>query len=176
AAALLALPVRAVLDAPERLVDLRDQLPLAVTDAQREVAAVLQRGPVGWIGEQLAALTHPVDRAQGLPQQLSTSLVSQFLEGAKFTLSHAASTRCGTLAPGVWARNDGVTDLPIAYLDTFSGISGDMTVGALLDLGLPIERVREAVDVLGLAGVEVWAERTERSAIAATKFQVRVHG
>jgi len=66
--------------------------------------------------------------------------------------------------------------LSIAYLDTFSGISGDMTVGALLDLGLPIERVREAVDVLGLEGVEVWAERTERSAIAATKFQVRVHG
>ena len=66
--------------------------------------------------------------------------------------------------------------MSIAYLDTFSGISGDMTVGALLDLGLPIERVREAVDVLGLDGVEVWAERTERSAIAATKFQVRVHG
>src|SRR6516162_612985 len=51
-----------------------------------------------------------------------------------------------------------------------------MTVGALLDLGLPIERVREAIGVLGLDGVEVWAERTERSAIAATKFQVRVHG
>ena len=64
----------------------------------------------------------------------------------------------------------------ISYLDTFSGISGDMTVGALLDLGLPIERVRDAVSTLGLDGVEVWAERTERSGIAATKFQVRVHG
>src|SRR5262245_19727584 len=51
-----------------------------------------------------------------------------------------------------------------------------MTVGALLDLGLPIERVRDAVSTLGLDGVEVWAERTERSGIAATKFQVRVHG
>src|SRR5262245_22951904 len=51
-----------------------------------------------------------------------------------------------------------------------------MTVGALLDLGLPIERVREAISTLGLDGVEVWTERTERSAIAATKFQVRVHG
>ena len=66
--------------------------------------------------------------------------------------------------------------MPIAYLDTFSGISGDMTVGALLDLGLSIEHVREAIDVLGLDDVEVWTERTERSAIAATKFQVRVHG
>jgi pyridinium-3,5-bisthiocarboxylic acid mononucleotide nickel chelatase len=66
--------------------------------------------------------------------------------------------------------------LRISYLDTFSGISGDMTVGALLDLGLPIERVRDAVSTLGLDGVEVWAERTERSGISATKFQVRVHG
>lgn len=64
----------------------------------------------------------------------------------------------------------------IAYLDTFSGISGDMTVGALLDLGLPIERVRDALSTLGLDGVEVWAERTQRSGIAATKFQVRVDG
>lgn len=64
----------------------------------------------------------------------------------------------------------------ISYLDTFSGISGDMTVGALLDLGLPIERVRDAVSTLGLDGVEVWAERTQRCGIAATKFQVRVHG
>jgi uncharacterized protein (DUF111 family) len=52
--------------------------------------------------------------------------------------------------------------LRISYLDTFSGISGDMTVGALLDLGLPIERVRDAVSTLGLDGVEVWAERTQR--------------
>ena len=64
----------------------------------------------------------------------------------------------------------------ISYLDTFSGISGDMTVGALLDLGLPIERVRDAVSTLGLDGVEVWAERTQRCGIAATKFHVRVHG
>jgi hypothetical protein len=66
--------------------------------------------------------------------------------------------------------------LRISYLDTFSGISGDMTVGALLDLGLPIEHVREAVVALGLDGVEVWAERTQRCGIDATKFQVRVHG
>ena len=55
----------------------------------------------------------------------------------------------------------------IAYLDTFSGISGDMTVGALLHLGLPIERLRDAIAVLGLEGVEVWADRIERSSIVA---------
>jgi uncharacterized protein (TIGR00299 family) protein len=64
----------------------------------------------------------------------------------------------------------------IAYLDAFSGVSGDMTVGALLDLGLPLARVRETIVALGLDGVEVEVERVERSGIGATKFHVRVHG
>jgi uncharacterized protein (TIGR00299 family) protein len=64
----------------------------------------------------------------------------------------------------------------IAYLDAFSGVSGDMTVGALLDLGVPLAAVQDAIGVLGLAGVETWTERVERSGIAATKFHVRVHG
>jgi uncharacterized protein (TIGR00299 family) protein len=64
----------------------------------------------------------------------------------------------------------------IAYLDAFSGLSGDMTVGALLDLGLPLDAVRDAIATLDLRGVEVHTERVERNAIAATKFHVRVHG
>jgi uncharacterized protein (TIGR00299 family) protein len=64
----------------------------------------------------------------------------------------------------------------IAFLDTFSGISGDMTVGALLDAGTPIESVQDAVARLALDGVTTWSERVDRSGIAATKFHVRVHG
>ena len=64
----------------------------------------------------------------------------------------------------------------IAFLDTFSGISGDMTVGALLDAGLPLAAVRDAVAQLKLDAVEVAAERVERGGIAATKFHVRVRG
>ncbi len=64
----------------------------------------------------------------------------------------------------------------IAYLDAFSGISGDMTVGALVDLGLPLAALREAIATLGLGGVEVSSERIERSGIVATKFHVRLHG
>jgi hypothetical protein len=64
----------------------------------------------------------------------------------------------------------------IAYLDTFSGISGDMTVGALLHLGLPLDAVRDAIATLDLHGVEVAAERVSRAGITATKFEVRVHG
>jgi uncharacterized protein (TIGR00299 family) protein len=64
----------------------------------------------------------------------------------------------------------------IAYLDAFSGISGDMTVGALLHLGLPLAHVRDAIATLGLADVEVSMESVSRSGIGATKFHVRVHG
>ena len=66
--------------------------------------------------------------------------------------------------------------MKIAYLDTFSGISGDMMVGALLDLGLPLDAVRDAIRTLALDGVEVTVERVKRSGIDATKFHVRVHG
>ena len=66
----------------------------------------------------------------------------------------------------------------IAYLDTFSGISGDMTVGALLR---PRAAARRACvmpsprsDLDGCRGCR--AERVERSGIAATKFHVRVDG
>jgi pyridinium-3,5-bisthiocarboxylic acid mononucleotide nickel chelatase len=64
----------------------------------------------------------------------------------------------------------------IVHLDAFSGVSGDMTVGALLDLGLPLAHVRETIAALGLDGVEVAAERVVRNGIGATKFHVRVDG
>jgi len=66
--------------------------------------------------------------------------------------------------------------MKIVFLDTFSGISGDMTVGALLDLGLPLDAVRDAVASLKLQGIDLSAERTQRSGIAGTKFHVRVNG
>jgi uncharacterized protein (TIGR00299 family) protein len=64
----------------------------------------------------------------------------------------------------------------IAYLDAFSGISGDMTVGALVHAGLPLAAVRDAIAALGLREVQVDAEPVSRSGIRAIKFHVRVHG
>lgn len=58
------------------------------------------------------------------------------------------------------------------YLDCFSGASGDMVVGALLDAGLPLDRLRDVVSTLGLPGVTIAADRVDRSGIAATKFRV----
>jgi uncharacterized protein (TIGR00299 family) protein len=66
--------------------------------------------------------------------------------------------------------------MKVAYLDAFSGISGDMTVGALLHLGLPLDAVQEAITALGLHDVEVTREHVQRSGIGAVKFHVRVRG
>ena len=52
--------------------------------------------------------------------------------------------------------------------DPFSGISGDMTLGALLDLGLPIEWLRGFVRGLGIAEIEVSAEKVLRRGISCT--------
>jgi pyridinium-3,5-bisthiocarboxylic acid mononucleotide nickel chelatase len=52
--------------------------------------------------------------------------------------------------------------------DPFAGISGDMMLGALLDLGLPESWLREFVASLGLGDVGVSIERVQRRGIAAT--------
>jgi uncharacterized protein (TIGR00299 family) protein len=54
--------------------------------------------------------------------------------------------------------------------DPFAGISGDMTVGALLDLGLPLEWLQSFVASLKLGDVRVGAERVDRKGIAATRL------
>ena len=46
----------------------------------------------------------------------------------------------------------------IAYLDCFSGLSGDMLVGALLDSGLPFDDLKSALQTLPLKGYHLEAE------------------
>jgi uncharacterized protein (TIGR00299 family) protein len=60
----------------------------------------------------------------------------------------------------------------IAYFDTFSGIAGDMTLGALVHLGVPIERVREAVNALSLTHVDVDATPHLVNGIQGIKVRV----
>ncbi len=66
--------------------------------------------------------------------------------------------------------------MKIAYLDAFSGVSGDMAVGALLDCGLDLADLEREVSVLALEGVRLRLEKRERSGIHATKFVVEVDG
>ena len=62
------------------------------------------------------------------------------------------------------------------YLEPFSGIAGDMFVGALLDAGASFEAVKAAVDGIPVEGIEVSAKKTMRGVLSCTKFEVRVHG
>ena len=57
-----------------------------------------------------------------------------------------------------------------AYLDAFSGLSGDMLVGALLDAGADFEALRAALLTLGVGGYELAIERRTLSGISAAKF------
>ncbi|MDA8414392.1 MAG: nickel pincer cofactor biosynthesis protein LarC [Desulfobacteraceae bacterium] len=65
----------------------------------------------------------------------------------------------------------------ILYLDCQSGISGDMAVGALLDLGVPLELLRAELTKLGLSSdsYALSTHRTERQHVAALKFDVQVN-
>ena len=63
----------------------------------------------------------------------------------------------------------------IAYLDGFSGISGDMFLGALVDAGVPFELFQQTVAALDL-GITLEASRVDRNGISATKVDVIVNG
>src|SRR5579859_1458966 len=58
------------------------------------------------------------------------------------------------------------------YLDLFSGISGDMFIGALLDLGLDPERFQQELKKLGLPGYHLHIGRKHKGSIEGTKFDV----
>ncbi len=64
----------------------------------------------------------------------------------------------------------------IAYFDCFSGISGDMVLGAMVDAGLDAELLRLEIDKLNLGDVRVHFSPTERHGIAATRAEVEVEG
>jgi len=66
--------------------------------------------------------------------------------------------------------------MTFAYFDCFSGISGDMTLGALVDAGVSIDDLRAELAKLNLPGYELTAEMVKRSGIAATKVRVLLDG
>ena len=60
----------------------------------------------------------------------------------------------------------------LLYFDCFSGISGDMVLGAFLDAGLPLAELKAALGSLALSECDVTAERVLRAGVSATKFRV----
>lgn len=61
-----------------------------------------------------------------------------------------------------------------AFIQSVGGASGDMLLGALLDAGLPLDRVREAVDALGIPGVAVGTSIETRCEVRGTRALVDV--
>src|SRR6516165_11064781 len=62
------------------------------------------------------------------------------------------------------------------YFNCFSGISGDMTIGALLDCGLGFDYLKTELRKLSVEGYELRMSRVTRSNLSAIKFDVLIHG
>jgi hypothetical protein len=63
--------------------------------------------------------------------------------------------------------------MKVAYFDCFSGISGDMTLGALVDAGCPIDVLRAGLQGLQVPGWEISAEKVWKNGMAATHVRVK---
>lgn len=62
----------------------------------------------------------------------------------------------------------------IAYVDCFAGVSGDMLLGGLVDLGVPLPSLQRELNALPLSGYSLRAERVSRASLTATRVTVDV--
>ena len=66
----------------------------------------------------------------------------------------------------------GGTALKIAYFDCFSGISGDMCLGALVDAGVSLKNLVRELKKIPVKGYEIHAKKVKRAGVATTKVDV----
>ena len=64
--------------------------------------------------------------------------------------------------------------LRTAYFDCYSGISGDMILGALVDLGIPLDAIKKGLKKLDLDGYQIKSRIVKRGLISGTKIDVNV--
>lgn len=64
--------------------------------------------------------------------------------------------------------------MKILYLDCFAGISGDMFLGALIDLGLSVDYLKKELKKIKLEGYSIKAVKGKRKGITGTRFVVSV--
>ncbi|TPR26364.1 nickel pincer cofactor biosynthesis protein LarC [Apilactobacillus micheneri] len=62
------------------------------------------------------------------------------------------------------------------YLDAFSGISGDMFLGTMLDLGLDFNKLESELRKLKIDGYKLSCKQNDKSSIYGTNFDVQVNG
>ncbi len=63
----------------------------------------------------------------------------------------------------------------ILYYDCFSGISGDMNLGAMIDLGIEETYLKEELEKLNLEGYTLKVTKDQRKGITGTRVDVRLH-
>ena len=63
--------------------------------------------------------------------------------------------------------------MKIAYFDCFSGISGNMVLGSLLDAGLELDALKKALAKLKISGYEIEARKVRRGDISGTLVSVK---
>ena len=63
-----------------------------------------------------------------------------------------------------------------AYIQSIGGASGDMLLGALLDLGLSLDALRQELDKLDIDGYELSAAQDTRCEVRGTKLTVTING
>ncbi len=66
--------------------------------------------------------------------------------------------------------------MTVAYFDCFSGISGDMILGAMVDAGVPFEELKSALTGLPIDGYEISCTHVQRCGIGGTQVQVKLIG
>ena len=62
--------------------------------------------------------------------------------------------------------------MKIAYLNCFSGISGDMCLGALVDAGVSIEKLKRELKKIPIKGYTINAKKVRRAGLSATKVDI----
>jgi hypothetical protein len=67
-----------------------------------------------------------------------------------------------------------VKPIRAAYFDCYSGISGDMILGALFDLGVDPGKIRKALNTINLKGYKLKTKQVKRGLISGTKAEVRI--
>ena len=63
--------------------------------------------------------------------------------------------------------------MKLAFFDCFSGISGDMVLGAIVDAGVPVEQLRAELAALAVSGWTLTAEKVWKNGMAATHIKVQ---
>src|SRR5437764_285339 len=127
----------------------------------------------GWGAPSFRFLTQHCIR-RSIPELCFEAQLAGFSWPARLTLPPAADTiKTSTTGLEQGRQFPRQISMKLAYFDCFSGISGDMTLGALVDAGCDAEQLRSGLRGLQVPGWELSAEKVWKNGMAATYVEVR---